>query len=193
MQTIILAGGKSSRMGQNKAMMRIGGVPVIDRIAAEFAPVSQKMIIIANDPEPYKNMKAVIYQDDPQYKRQGPLAGIYTGLKEAGEGPCLIVACDMPFASLKLGSTLISELKKYDYDAVIPIQQGQIHPLFGAYHSRIADEAKKTLEDGKRAVKALLDRIHVNYYTMDEETDAVWNMNTMDDYIKAAEAFERRE
>lgn len=187
MNTIILAGGKSSRMGQNKALMRIGGIRVIDRIAAELGPESDKVIVIASDPAPYEHMNAVILVDEPAFKGQGPLAGIYTGLKEAGCGPCLVVACDMPFVSAKLGCELVSILKRNDRDAVVPIHEDRLHPLFAAYDARAAETAKETLMDGKRSVKALLDRIDVEYFTIKEETDAVWNMNTKGDYIQAAE------
>lgn len=192
MNTIILAGGQSSRMGQNKALMRIGGARVIDRIAEEFEPVSQKIIIVASDPEPYENIKADIIQDDPKYRGQGPLAGMYTGLKEVYDRPCLIVACDMPFASANLGSELIAALEKEGCDAVIPVQEEQMHPLFGVYHSRIAGIIQETLEQGNRSVRALLDRIQTRYYTINEESDAVWNMNTKEDYIKAVGIAEGR-
>lgn len=185
MNTIILAGGKSSRMGQNKALMKVGGIRVIDRIAAEFGPESDQMIVVANDPAVYKHMDAVILEDEPAFKGQGPLAGIYTGLKEVGEGPCLIVACDMPFVSAGLGRELVSILKRSDRDAVVPIHEGRMHPLLAAYDARVSDIAKKTLENGKRSVRALLDLMDVEYFTIKEEVVDVWNMNTMAEYIHA--------
>ncbi|MFS0644724.1 molybdenum cofactor guanylyltransferase [Siminovitchia sp. 179-K 8D1 HS] len=187
MITIILAGGKSSRMGQNKALMPIVGVRVIDRIIAEFRPVSEKVIVIANDAEPYQNLNVLLLEDAPSYKGQGPLAGIYTGLYTAEEGPCLVVACDMPFASAKLGCQLIDILEKNDRDAVIPTDPERIHPLFAAYNARIAEAAKAALEDGKRSVKSMLDRIDAEYVDVGEGIKDVWNMNTSQDYIKAAE------
>ncbi|VEF46401.1 formate dehydrogenase family accessory protein FdhD [Bacillus freudenreichii] len=185
MNTIILAGGRSSRMGQNKALMKIGGTRVIDRIAAEFQPISEKIIVIANDPTQYKHLDAVIHEDEPVFKGEGPLAGIFTGLKAAGDGPCLVVACDMPFASAELGCELVSILLKNNRDAVVPVQENRIHPLFAAYDARIAKSVKETLESGKRSVKALFDRIDVEYFPLKEKTEVVWNMNTMDEYIQA--------
>ncbi|GIN90785.1 putative molybdenum cofactor guanylyltransferase [Siminovitchia terrae] len=193
MNTIILAGGKSSRMGENKALMKIGGIRVIDRIAAELGPESDKMIVVANDPAVYEHMDAVILEDEPAFKGQGPLVGIYTGLKEVGEGPCLIVACDMPFVSAGLGCELVSILKRNDRDAVVPIHEGRMHPLLAAYDARVSDIVKETLEDEKRSVRALLDRIDVEYFTIKEETLDVWNMNTMEEYIHAEKLAEGRE
>ncbi|MFD1708681.1 molybdenum cofactor guanylyltransferase [Siminovitchia sediminis] len=193
MVTIILAGGKSSRMGQNKALMKVGGTRVIDRIAFEMRPISEKLIVIANHPGSYKTLDALILEDDLEFKGQGPLAGIYTGLKAAESGPCLIVACDMPFASAELGVKLITLLQKNGREAVIPAQDGQIHPLFGAYHAKIADAVKRTLRDGKRSVKALLDQVNTEFFEIEKETDAFWNMNTRDDYIAAVKKAEGRE
>lgn len=186
MITIILAGGKSSRMGQHKALMQIDGDRVIDRIIAEFRPISEKVIVIANDVKLYKNLNVLLLEDALSYRGQGPLAGIYTGLYAAGAGACLVVACDMPFASAELGCKLIDALGTRDRDAVIPRESGQIHPLFAAYNARIAQTAKATLEEGKRSVKALLDRLDTEYLDINENK-AVWNMNTMEDYLEAAE------
>ncbi|HBZ11978.1 MAG TPA: molybdenum cofactor guanylyltransferase [Bacillus bacterium] len=193
MNTIILAGGKSSRMGQNKALIKIGGRRVIDRIAAELEPVSNKMIVIANDPAQYEHMNAFIIEDEPAFKGQGPLVGIYTGLKEAGCGPCLVVACDMPFVSARIGRELVSILKRNKVDAVVPIHEDRMHPLFAVYDARVAETVKKTLMAGKRSVKSFLDRIDVEYFTIKEKRDAVWNMNTMEEYIQAAKMAEGRE
>lgn len=187
MDTIILAGGKSSRMGQNKALMQVGGRRVIDRLIAEFEPVSKKIIVIANDVQTYKNLNVRVLEDEAAFRGQGPLAGIYTGLHTVGNGPCLIVACDMPFASAKRGCQLIDLLKKNDRDAVILRDSERIHPLFGAYNARIAEVAKAALEEGKRSVKALLDRIDAEYMIVDDGIRDIWNMNTMEDYIKAGE------
>jgi molybdopterin-guanine dinucleotide biosynthesis protein A len=190
MMTIILAGGKSSRMGQNKALMPIDGVRVIDRIIAEFRPVSEKIIVIANDVRPYKNLGVLLLPDAHSYRGQGPLAGIYTGLHAAGTGACLVVACDMPFASAKLGCKLMDVLRQKDLDAVVPREPEQIHPLFAAYHTRITQKAKVILEEGKRSVKALLDRIDAGYLDAEAGSKHLWNMNTMKDYIQAAEMAE---
>ncbi len=193
MNTIILAGGKSSRMGQNKALMKVGGIRVIDRIVAEFGPDSDQMIVVANDPAVYEHMDAVILEDEPAFKGQGPLAGIYTGLKKVEEGPCLMIACDMPFVSARLGLELVSILKRSDRDAVVPVHEGRMHPLLAAYDARVSDIVKETLEDGKRSVRALLDRMDVEYFTIKEEIVDVWNMNTMEEYMHAAKLAEGRE
>ncbi|MBS4177991.1 molybdenum cofactor guanylyltransferase [Lederbergia citrea] len=191
MKTIILAGGKSSRMGENKALMKIDGVRVIDRIISEFTPVSEKIILIANDKTMYDGLQAELLEDAAPYAGQGPLAGIYTGLLAASEGPCIIVACDMPFASSEFGLKLIETLIENKRDAVVPVTEGQIHPLFAAYEASIAEKVKMVLNEGKRSVRSLLDQLNVEFFKMDTISETVWNMNTQEDYIEAVKIAER--
>ncbi|MBS4206850.1 molybdenum cofactor guanylyltransferase [Bacillus sp. FJAT-50079] len=185
MKTIILAGGKSSRMGENKALMKISGMRVIDRLIAEFTPISEEIILITNDPSLYEGLPVTIVEDCPAYKGHGPLAGIYTGLSAVKNDLCLIVACDLPFASAQFGRALVNKLREKNSDAVVPQDKEQMHPLFAAYDPRIVEKAEQTLKDGKRSVKALLDQIHTEWFHIERDEKIVWNMNTQDDYIEA--------
>jgi len=190
--TIILAGGKSSRMGENKALMKIGGKRVIDRLIEEFIPVSEKVIVIANEELPLIDDSVIILEDSEAYKGQGPLAGILTGLTAVKGGTCFVVACDMPFASSELAMLLEHTLIEKSLDAVIPIADGQIHPLFAVYDARVLDDVISTLKEGKRAVRSLLDRINVEYIEIGKSLD-YWNMNTKEEYVGAKNIIEGNE
>ncbi|MBS4200763.1 molybdenum cofactor guanylyltransferase [Bacillus sp. FJAT-49732] len=192
MNTIILAGGKSSRMGENKALMKIGGKRIIDRLIEEFIPVSEKVIIIANEELPQIDDSVLILEDSETFKGQGPLAGMLTGFTAAGEGLCFVVACDMPLASNKLARQLEQTIIDKKVDAVIPVADGQIHPLFAVYNTRILKDVIETLKDDKRAVKSLLDRIEVEYIEIGNSS-VLRNMNTKEDYLEAKNIIERRE
>ncbi|MBS4218829.1 molybdenum cofactor guanylyltransferase [Bacillus sp. FJAT-49711] len=192
MKTIILAGGKSSRMGENKALMKIGDKRVIDRIIEEFIPISEEVFLIANEQFYQIEHSVMVLEDTEAYKSQGPLAGILTGLTAAKQGPCLVVACDMPFASADLAKQLVQTLIDKKLDAVVPIVGRQIHPLFSAYDARILTYVHETLKEGKKAVKSLLDRINVEYIEVMDSLD-LWNMNTKEDYIEAKKRIEGNE
>ncbi|MCJ8007855.1 molybdenum cofactor guanylyltransferase [Lederbergia wuyishanensis] len=192
MNTIILAGGKSSRMGENKALVRIGGKRVIDRLIEEFLPVSEKVIVIANEVFTLIDDSVLILEDSETYKGQGPLVGILTGLTAVKEGTCLVVACDMPFASRELATLLERTLIEKNLDAAVPIADGQIHPLFAVYQARILDDVISTLKEGKRAVKSLLDRLNVEYIEIGKSLD-FWNMNTREEYLEAKNIIEGNE
>ncbi|MCR2821306.1 molybdenum cofactor guanylyltransferase [Lederbergia panacisoli] len=192
METIILAGGKSSRMGENKALMKIGGKRVIDRIIEEFIPISEDVILIANEKIQQLDHSVIVLKDSEAFKGQGPLAGILTGLTAAKKGPCFVVACDMPFASTEMAKKLLHTLTEKNLDAVIPIAEGQIHPLFAAYDAGILSYVHETLKEGKKSVKSLLDRINVEYIEVIDSLD-LWNMNTKEDYIEAKKRIEGNE
>src|SRR5690606_23597820 len=103
-----------------------------------------------------------------------------------------VVACDMPFASRKLASQLKQTLIEKELDAVIPVEDGKIHPLCAVYDAGIHKEVMTTLKEGKRAVKSLLDRIDVKYIGMKKSLD-FWNMNTREDYVEAKKIIEGNE
>lgn len=190
-KTIILAGGRSRRMGQNKALMKLDGVRVIDRMIAEFKHVSDKLILIVNEPDIFKDVQAIVFTDERPFKGKGPLAGLYTGLTRANGGACLVVACDMPFASANMGASLVAKLQKNKVEAVVPVVNGQLQPLFAAYDAELVHIIKETLQNGKRSLRDLLDQVHVHYEQIEQETAVFWNMNTVEDYKKAHRMVER--
>lgn len=193
MDTIILAGGKSSRMGKNKAFLSIGKQRVIDRIVREFLQISNKVLIVTNQPEEYDNLGATILTDEEEFIGQGPLAGIRAGLKDSKADHCLVIACDMPFASKQIGVWLCDELWKGNFDAVIPSYQGRLHPLFGAYKTDIHSKIRSVLEANKRRMIGLLDQLHIKVVEQHDAPQSLqkiweksfWNMNTMEDYKQA--------
>jgi molybdenum cofactor guanylyltransferase len=149
---IILAGGRSSRMGQNKALLSLGGATVIERVRDELKKVVQDIIIVTSSPEDYRflgcTLAADIYQDG------GPLAGLHAGLKNSQSDYNLVAACDMPFLSAGLGRILLNELG--ECQAAVPEISGQLHPLFGAYHKGLCRRAEEMLEAGDRKMRNLL-------------------------------------
>lgn len=186
---IILAGGQSSRMGQNKALMRMSGVTVIERIASELDKIVDELLIVTNSLREYDFLKIQLVEDEQ--KGKGPLAGIQAGLKASRSDQNLIVACDMPFISTSLGQFLLEELR--DYQAAIPKLDGRIHPLFGAYHKDVLPMVTQCLANNELRIQSLLHHVQVKMVTEDmlgsqgirvEET-AVFNMNDQIEYEKA--------
>src|SRR6266496_3170841 len=92
---IILAGGKSSRMGTNKAFLRLGNKYVIEILADLMKNIFSKMILITNEPALYKFLKIDIYEDI--YKNKGPLGGIHSGLVNSQTEKNFVLSCDIPF------------------------------------------------------------------------------------------------
>ncbi|MBS4175361.1 molybdenum cofactor guanylyltransferase [Bacillus sp. FJAT-49736] len=199
MKTVILAGGKSRRMGQNKALLPLGEKSIIQRLVEDFTTISEEIIIIANIPEIYSNLGIRIFSDAEKFKGDGPLAGIYTGLDVANTA-CLFIACDMPFASPALGEFMKEVLENSKVDVVIPSYKGRIHPLFGVYHHRIKSHINELLLNDKRKMSQLINEVNAKIIEkqdipidlQDKWEYCLWNMNTMEDYQKALEFYKNK-
>ena len=93
---VIQAGGRSVRMGgRPKALIELGGRPIIERVVAALSPAVEDMLIVTNTPGLYAFLGLAMVED--VYPDHGSLGGIYSGLKAAAGGAALTVACDMPF------------------------------------------------------------------------------------------------
>src|SRR5439155_9390766 len=92
----IMAGGKSTRMGQDKAWIELDGEPLIKRVANVLAEVADEVIVVANDPR-YESLGLRVVRD--RYPQGGALGGIATGVGAADHDTVLVAACDMPFLS----------------------------------------------------------------------------------------------
>jgi len=114
---VILAGGKSSRFGANKAFAEVNGRQLIRRVTDIMGSVFEELIIITNDPGEYSSLGLPMHED--LIKGLGPLGGIYTGLEKMPERLGFFVACDMPFLNEDL-IRYITEKMDDDLDAVVP-------------------------------------------------------------------------
>ena len=161
---IILSGGKSSRMGTNKALLKINEKTNIERIADTLKPLFDDIILVTNNPESYEFLGLKMVKD--HYPGMGPLAGVHAGLTHSNYDVNVIIACDMPFVSGELAQTLVHLCSHYD--AVIPVINGIQHPLFAVFKKEIAGEVSGSIEEGTLRMKHLLNRLQVLYVTEKE-------------------------
>ncbi len=126
--SIVLAGGKSLRLGRSKALEVIGGRSLIERVVERLEPVSNQLLIVTSkkqsDLPAIRGAEVLI----DLYPGKGPLGGIYTGLVAARSSQSIAVACDMPFINSELLSHMVDMSE--DFDAVVPRWEGGwIEPL----------------------------------------------------------------
>ncbi|MGG0718987.1 molybdenum cofactor guanylyltransferase [Robertmurraya massiliosenegalensis] len=186
---IILAGGKSSRMGTNKALLNIEGKMVIEHAVEELKSIVNNIIIVTNSFDEYSFLNLPMVKDE--WKDMGPLAGIHAGLSFSKTEQNLIVACDMPFISATLGDVLLKQLE--EYQAAIPEISGQLHPLFAAYRKEVKDEAEKALEQKQLRIRGIFRNIHVKIMDETELNESgvaiddsdLFNMNHPEEYEQA--------
>ncbi len=127
---VILAGGKSLRMGQNKALLQIDGESLIERVLRELGSVTNEIVISANDPSPFLSLGLRVISD--LFPDRGPLAGLHAAMTHTCRPILLLLACDLPSVRSEFLSRML-ELSE-DFDAVIPrTADGMVHPLCAVY------------------------------------------------------------
>jgi len=125
----VLVGGRSRRLGRDKARVRIGGVPLVERVAAALAVVVEEVVLVGKEgDEPPASDRTFVTDDHPG---RCALAGVVRALREAREGRILIAACDHPFLSPAVLRLLLT--RRGPAAARIPEVEGRLAPLVGLY------------------------------------------------------------
>ena len=130
---IVLAGGKSRRMGRNKVTVTIGGKSLLEKVIERLACFKSEIIVVTAKertlpvPIGYPRLKVV----SDVYPGKGSLGGIYSGLVASATFHNLVVACDMPFLNLQFLKYLLDEAE--GYDVVVPRYDGTFEPLHAVY------------------------------------------------------------
>ena len=192
---VIQAGGKSSRMGQDKALMHFLGRPLIAR-QVERVQGAGSLLVISNQPGDYEFLGLPIVED--LLPGVGPLGGLYTALSAAATPVVTVVACDMPFLSRKLLETQAEILLREGVDVVIPRTEEGLEPLHATYRRDTCLPAvKAALDAGERKMIAWFPEVKVREMPADEvarydpQMQSFINVNRPEDY-RAAEDLARR-
>lgn len=187
---VILCGGKSSRMGTDKARLLIGKETFLDRIERNLAGAGEVLLSVGTKTDyPEKTIRHI----EDVYKDCGPMAGVHAALCSCRFPFLFVAACDMPYVDWKLAEELygIMENAAGDIDAIIPVgAKGENYGLVGLYRKQAAGIIGKCLESGERRVQKILQSMKVEYISVKELSDAeekLWNINTLDEYKKYIE------
>ena len=209
---VILAGGQSRRMGENKALMRLGDDSLIGHVIRCLHDVTDELLLITNSPTEYAHLGVPMHGDI--LPDAGALGGIYTGLIHASHDAILCVACDSPFLNPNLLTYLVSVLG--EYDAVMPETYssrqtpfcrnkdiGVTNPSYGddtqitlqtlcaAYSKRCLPIIELMLRESELRVHALQERAHIKrvspevWREFDPEGMSFFNINTPEDFKRA--------
>ncbi len=155
---LILAGGKSTRFGADKARHAVEGRAMIERVAEAVGTVADVVLISVAEAGAVYDVPMALQVVD-RYEDAGPLAGLHAGLAVAETPWVLAVACDMPFVSEDVFAALL-EARGPDVEAVVArTPDGRRHPLCACYHQNTRPIVEAHLAAGTLAMHALLDRI----------------------------------
>ena len=176
----ILAGGKSSRMGSDKAMLTLEGKNFIQILMKELDFFPEKLIARGKNPDCAGMGWKVI---DDIYPERGPLGGVHAALTICESDALFFVSCDIPLLKQSLVSELVEMLTE-EADAVISVtNDGRKHPLCGVYKKSVLPVLTEQLESGNNRIMSALEKLDVKYIFLDEENSRMLkNINTPNDY-----------
>ncbi|HOU24690.1 MAG TPA: NTP transferase domain-containing protein [Anaerolineae bacterium] len=184
---VVLAGGKSQRLGIDKTLLRLDGVWLLERIVEQLRTLSDDVLVVANEPYKLAPLGVPIVPD--QQVGIGPLAGILAGLAATQHQVGLFVACDMPLLNRRL-LRYMARLSA-DVDVVIPRNGSETEPLHSCYSKACVEPIAAVLEQGQRRVIHFFDRVRVRYVDPDEVAAfdpqglSLFNINRPEDLQRA--------
>ena len=191
---VILVGGKSSRMGRAKALLPFDNEPLIAHVVRRFKSWFPEIIVVAAPDQELPELSAVLVRDEIAY--QGPVSGIYHGLKAATKDVCFVTSCDAPFLNFELIDHLLEQIS--DYDVVVPFWQERFQPLHAIYRTSVVPPLKEQLERGELRPIFLYDKVRTRKIQeaeirrLDPEGLSFLNMNSPADYDAALQLWRER-
>ena len=186
---IILAGGKSRRMGGvDKGLMDFLGKPMVAHVLQRLAPQVDEIFINANrEPERYAVFGQPVVQDDIA-DFAGPLAGLHKGMRVATHPDVLMVPCDSPLLPRNLVRRLMRGLVERDADLAVAKTGAQAHPVFCLCRKSLLPDLEQFLDSGGRKIDAWYSRLNVAEIPFNDNPQAFVNINTPDELLGLEQA-----
>jgi len=194
MSAVILAGGKSSRMGQNKMFLPLGGKPVILHLLEVVKQVFAECIVVTDEPALYQNYAVKVVQDIIVCREKNSLTGIHAGLFTAQYPFAFMLAGDMPFVQPQVLSYLCTYAD--DCDVVVPKEGRFYQPLCAIYHKNCLPLIEKQLRDGIFRIDRFFPQVRlcevdiIELKHFDPKGYTFFNINTPEDYVKACKIYQ---
>lgn len=175
---IILSGGKSTRMGEDKGLIKIKGKTFVELVIDAITPLVDKVLIISNysvyDQFGCQRIKDAI-------NNSGPLAGLYTGLKHSESDYNLVLSCDIPLIKTHILKKIVS-VNYNNYD-VVQVQSGEkTMPLIALYKKQCQALCLQLLNKNEKRLKVLVSQLNTKTIILDSKyMNCVKNINTQED------------
>lgn len=176
---IILAGGKSSRMGTDKAILLLKEKTFIQHIIVAMKPLVNNMIIVSDNPN---HEEFEIERIEDVIKDAGPLAGIYSGLQHSNTDYNLVVSCDVPLITTEVLRQLINN-HEVNYDVIQLESHQKTMPLTAIYKKPCEQLIKDLLDKGERRVRYAVSQLTTKTLMLDDKlSSALKNINTKEEF-----------
>ena len=183
---VVLAGGESRRLGQDKCMLLVEGQSLLDRTLGLLASLAGDLVVVSNDPRRTVDLPFPVRLVPDRQPGVGALMGLYSGLHAARHDRAVAVACDMPFLSLPLLRHMVS--LSVDYDVVLPRLGDLVEPLHAVYGKGCLGPMERQLSRGRRRIVSFFDEVRVCYVEQaevdryDPRHLSFLNVNTPEDW-----------
>ncbi len=188
----VLAGGRSSRMGRDKALLQLGGKTLLARALEVIGRVATSTCIVG-DAGKFGRFGPVV---EDLYPQRGPLGGIHAALLGSGTELNLILAVDMPFVRSDFLTYLVSVALTDAAIVVVPGENRVFQPLCAVYRRSFAEVAEKSLQRGRNKIDTLFAKVRTRVVTSEEMAAQGFgegmfrNLNTAEDWEEAKLVFE---
>jgi molybdopterin-guanine dinucleotide biosynthesis protein A len=189
---VIQAGGRSSRMGEDKALKPFLGRPLVWRVIDRLAPSAAETLVTTNRPAEFDFLRLRLVPD--LLPGRGALGGLYTALASASFPIVAVVACDMPFASAPLLERAVELLVEEEADIVVPRSPGGMEPLHAVYRRLTClPLIRAALDAGQLKAIDWFPAVNVRQLSpqevaaLDPSGLAFWNINTPEEFLQAEE------
>jgi len=181
---VILAGGKSSRMGQDKSLLTLNNRSLIQKVVSELEGIVDELLIVSNAENKYgfPHIKEI----SDIFPGMGPLAGIHAGLTAASGDYSFVTACDLPFFDGRLARFLLEQSE--GFDIAVPRIEEHLQPLFAVYSKECLAPIEVLLKKGIGKIINFYPEVRVNYVDEDlikpivDPNRVFFNVNTLSDY-----------
>jgi molybdopterin-guanine dinucleotide biosynthesis protein A len=184
---VILAGGQSSRMGTNKALLELAGEPLVQRLAVRFRSWFEQVLIVTNTPETYDFLGLPMVGD--RVPGLGPLGGLEAGLRASRFDHAFFCAVDMPFVNEGLVRHMLTLAS--DYDIVVPVLGGEFEPMHAVYSKGCLPAITANLDARRLRLISFFDAVRRREITEEEigrfgdPARLFFNCNTPEDLQQA--------
>ncbi len=179
---ILLCGGQSRRMGQDKGSMKIMNKPMINHILDSLNNIINEVIIVLNNKDKINKYKKIINQNnytfqiqftEDEIKNKGPLSGIQTGLKNISSNYALVLPCDTPFITKKHINNIFNQLDN-NYNCIIPYHDDKnklktTEPLHGIYNKNLIPKIEEQLKSNILSLKKLIEKSKCKFIKIDNK------------------------
>lgn len=213
----VLAGGSSTRMGRNKALLKLGNKTMIERVVNPLQCIFDDILVVTNEPENYHMLKGIKFVPDcVNMGRKSSLIGLYSGLKQSETSHIFAIGCDMPFVNTGLIKYMVNLLKNEDVlvpfvdtglvehimdssgneGSAVPSVKRHYQPLHAIYSKGCIPECKKLLEKGQYKITNVFENMNVNKILEEDikKFDSYMlcfkNINTYKEYLQIMHSFE---